>query len=56
MVRSADDHLKLLLGDFAVQLALVRAENDALRESVATLQAQISGAPKKKPRKRKATA
>lgn len=44
MANTADHHLKLLLGDFAVQLALVRAENDTLHETVASLRAQLAAA------------
>lgn len=48
MPNTPDHHLRLLIGDFAVQLAMVRAENDQLRETVATLQAQVDARKKRK--------
>lgn len=55
MAQTPDAHLRLLIGDFAVQLAMIRAENEqlhgtvgGLQAEVAALQAQLTAAKKKK--------
>ncbi len=46
MANTPDYYLKLLVGDLLVQLALIKAENDALREEIATLKAPRPEPPK----------
>lgn len=49
MAQSPDTHYKLMFGEIAAQLALARAENEELRETIAVLQAKLPRAKPAKP-------
>ncbi len=42
---NADYYLKLMLGDNALMVCVLKAENDALKEELAKLQAAVPPAP-----------
>jgi len=48
MANSPDHYMKLLVGELTAQIAILRAENETLREQ---LTAQTNGAKKPKPLK-----
>jgi hypothetical protein len=44
MAHDATTHVKLILGDLTVQMAAMRAENETLREQLATVTAERDAA------------
>lgn len=46
MAKTADEHFRLLVGEILAQLAVARAENEALREENAALRATTKHAEK----------